>query len=240
MGVLFVVCFNVELALGSDTCPDFSCGNQDIRFPFRIKGQPQHCGYPGFDLVCSSTNETVLELPDSVTFNVKQIDYKEQTIELSDPNGCLSRQLHNLSLSASPFRFIFEDDGDGDYDFFNCSLSDRGNMEYYLIPCLSTSTSQAYAIPSGNSIDDMPLSFCTKMFNISSIPEVFVDRSNILPLIWSEPNCKDCESKGNRCGWKSISTKNEVYCSVNPRGNLFILSHFKILIANFSKRTPNG
>ena len=76
-----MVCFNVELALGFDTCPDFSCGNQDIRFPFRIKGhQPQHCDYPVFDLVCSAANETLLELPDSVTFSVKILTAKSKLL----------------------------------------------------------------------------------------------------------------------------------------------------------------
>ncbi|XP_061358262.1 rust resistance kinase Lr10-like [Gastrolobium bilobum] len=221
IGLLFMIFFNAQLALGTvNDCPDLSCGKQVIRFPFRIEGRhPQFCGYPGFDLFCSESNETVIELPNSVKLNVNTIDYQQQTIELSDPFGCLSRQLHNFTLSASHFQF---NGYDGGYNFFNCSLTNR-YMDSYLIPCLTTSTSQAYAIPSDILIDYLPLSFCTKMFNISSFLSGSVNE-NILLLTWSVPNCKHCESEGNRCGWKNITAKNitaknEVYCLANRQGS---------------------
>ncbi|XP_015934465.1 rust resistance kinase Lr10 [Arachis duranensis] len=219
IGVLFMFCFNVELALASDTCQVLSCGNQEIRFPFRIKGrQPQNCGYPGFDLVCTDSNETLIELHDSLNFSVNKIDYRKQTIELSYPhNGCFPRLLHSLKLSASPFNFNMKaDDYYGDYYFFNCSALERDYMEGYFIQCLSTSASSIYAIPSSSKIEYLPLSFCTKMFNVSSVPRIFVIEDAHLHLKWSEPDCGHCESKGNRCSWNR--TKNEFSCLDNHKG----------------------
>lgn len=218
IGLLFMVCFNVEHAVGFDSCPDLSCGNQAIRFPFQIKGNtPQHCGYPGFDLVCSSNNETVIELPNSVKLNVRNIHYKKQTIELYDPHECLISQLHKLGLFSSHFQY--QANSSIDYNFFNCSIADRDLNPKFMLPCLTTSNSQLYAIPSSKKIENLPLSFCTKMFNISSIPSDFLHKDNILHLIWSEPNCKHCESKRKICGWKNHSANNEIDCFVNPKGN---------------------
>ncbi|XP_057451531.1 rust resistance kinase Lr10-like [Lotus japonicus] len=225
--LLFMLCFNVvivELALGTGTgtanCPDLSCGNQVIRFPFRIRGHhPTTCGYPGFDLSCSSDNNTVIELPHSVKLNVKNIDYRHQTIELSDPHGCLPKQLQHLTLSASHFQL--KPDKHGGYNFFNCSLMDRdSDLDYYLVPCLITSTARVYAIPSSRTLVGLPLLFCTKIFNISYGPFNFQrDQDYILRLTWSKPNCQQCESKGRRCGWRNHTANNQIYCFPNHKGS---------------------
>ncbi|AES59881.2 putative glycerophosphodiester phosphodiesterase, protein kinase RLK-Pelle-LRK10L-2 family [Medicago truncatula] len=210
-----------------NNCPeDLTCGNQVIKFPFQIKNHnpnPSFCGYPGFDLFCSSNKETMIELPHKVKLKVKNIDYTNQTIELSDPQGCLYIQFHNLNLSSSHFKQVsdtryFYDKVDS-YHFFNCSLLIRDDdMDSYLVPCLSTSTSQTYAIPAYEPIKFFPLTFCTKMYNVSVMGPSYsgtIPKKNFLRLKWSEPNCKHCESEGKRCDWKnttSNSTNKEVYC----------------------------
>lgn len=239
--LLFMVCLNAgqhAVVTGTvNNCPDLSCGNQVIRFPFRIKGRhPSPCGFPGFDLSCSSSNETlIIELPESVKLTVKNIDYTQQTIELSDPDGCLYRQLHNLTLSASRFQFKPKPDYDdfGAYQLFNCSLMNRdSSLDYYLVPCLSTSSSQAYAIPSSRSIGYLPLLFCTKMFNVSfNNPFDFLPEDNFLRLTWSDPKCNHCESKGNRCGWKwkNNTANNEIYCfPKTPKGKLSVARFYSM------------
>ncbi len=66
-------------------CAELRCGGHGpaIRFPFRVNSQPEHCGYPGFSLSCTDTNDTVVELPISVKLFVKQIDYKASSIHVS-------------------------------------------------------------------------------------------------------------------------------------------------------------
>ncbi|AES59895.1 receptor Serine/Threonine kinase, putative [Medicago truncatula] len=66
-------------------------------------------GYPGFELFCSSNNETMIELPYKVKLNVKNIDYKHQTIQLSDPQSCLCKHINNLNLSESHFNYLKHD-----------------------------------------------------------------------------------------------------------------------------------
>ena len=107
----FLIILFVEEMIGSPSPDDYcmtssnGCGQEGvvIQFPFRLKHQPYHCGYPGFELSCSENNQTMLELPDSVKFLVKNVFYKSQEIIVQDPDDCLARQLPNLSLAASPF-----------------------------------------------------------------------------------------------------------------------------------------
>ncbi|XP_027368036.1 rust resistance kinase Lr10-like [Abrus precatorius] len=204
-----------------------------IRFPFGIKGRhPQQFGYPGFDLFCSSSNETMIELPKSVMLKVNSIDYKQQTIALSDSYGCLSKQLVNLNLSASNFQFMPHYNAYGDYIIFNCSLSHtkRYLLDYMnSVPCLSTSTSNAYAVSSDNTIEYLPLSFCTKLFDISFVPIAFFrENVHVILLTWSEPNCKQCESEGNVCGSKNNTTNHELHCFPNHKG--LVLGSFLLVL----------
>ncbi|RVW87494.1 Rust resistance kinase Lr10 [Vitis vinifera] len=63
-----------------DECKASRCSHHGpvIRFPFRLKHQPEHCGYPKFELSCSEENRTILELPSSGKFWVKEINYTSQ------------------------------------------------------------------------------------------------------------------------------------------------------------------
>ncbi|KAI8005579.1 Rust resistance kinase Lr10 [Camellia lanceoleosa] len=89
------------------------CGDNgpDIRFPFWLKDhQPNHCGYPGFQLSCSPTKDTLLDLPFFGTAKVfvMRIDYKDQSLYIHDPSDCFLEQLLlnlNHNLSAFPFKF---------------------------------------------------------------------------------------------------------------------------------------
>ncbi|KAI9074597.1 hypothetical protein K1719_043438 [Acacia pycnantha] len=188
--------------------PETICGNLHVRFPFRVIGrQPEQCGYPGFDLQCSTANHAVLELPGSVKLNVKRIDYKSQTIQLSDPSGCLSRHVRNLTLFPSPFKFM--EQNLNDFTIFNCSSPRDGDI---ISTCLSSSAYQVYAARSYQEIGRLPLLFCSKIFNISSVPPEIFDDENTLFLTWSHPMCKHCESNGTICGFKNSTTSYETTC----------------------------
>ncbi|XP_019073891.1 putative RING-H2 finger protein ATL21A [Vitis vinifera] len=118
-------------------CPTSNrCGDQGplIQFPFRLKGQPHQCGYPGFVLSCTENNQIMLELPVSVKLLVKNIIYKSREIIVQNSDNCLVRQLRNLSLASSLFQFKFE----GNVTFFNCSLLKTAeSFAAHFIPCLS-------------------------------------------------------------------------------------------------------
>ncbi|KAL2550705.1 RING/U-box superfamily protein [Forsythia ovata] len=214
---MFFLLFSPLLIAGLDDCTTTWCskGGPIIGFPFRNKFlQPEHCGYPGFNLYSNESNETVLELPFSVKLVSNIIDYVSQKIQLYDPDGCLPQKLLHLNLSASPFHFF--ENPLYDYVLFNCSATNRA-MDY-IIHCPAVAGYQVYAIPSYSYSysysDDYPLTSCTKIHEISSVPWYTFDQ-NDLHLKWSEPYCSHCEVQGKICSLDN--NKSGTQCTSKPK-----------------------
>lgn len=211
------------LFAGAEFCAPTRCrkGGPLIQYPFRIADRhPQNCAYPGLDVRCSGDGDTLLDLPLSISLSVRRIDYRSQTIQLSDPGKCLPQKLQNLNLSSSPFRFV---DGDlGDYVLFNCSVSKRDLA--ISVPCLrdSGSQSQFYAVTFDAYMDALSLTSCTSFHNISSVPRYIFSRNDVR-LNWSEPACGSrCEALGKRCAplpAPSNTSSIEFQCIDKPRSH---------------------
>ena len=187
-----------------------------IQFPFWLKDrQPDHCGFPGFQLSCSEKHQTMIELPNSLKLLVKKIDYKSHKIQVHDPDYCLPKQLSDLNLSASPFQFkVKHDHSLQDITLFNCSLPvNNGFMRQ--IPCLSVLGYKVYVVDSYYTLfhdyDNYDLLSCSKMYNISSVPNNIFDH---LDLNWSKSICRSCEVDGKKCRPKSNSTDPETNCFI--------------------------
>ncbi|XP_042487652.1 rust resistance kinase Lr10-like isoform X2 [Macadamia integrifolia] len=201
-----------KLAATKNECmlPSKPCSNDgpDIRFPFWIKGQhPEHCGYPGFAVSCTSMKQTLLKLPFSGSFFVRSINYASQTLALYDPDGCLPQKLLHLNLSASPFlRGSQQPDYEEQITFLNCSATEpeRDIPSYYgtLISCLGVPRRQVYAFSYLSPLG-LPLSFCKKIKTIDVL-YLFSD----LTLSWSQPSCgSTCEVNGSYCRLKNNSNR---------------------------------
>ncbi|CAL8115621.1 unnamed protein product [Prunus armeniaca] len=235
--LLFMVGFKVNIGACQNECSEeLRCGDSGppIKFPFRLKDKHHdHCGYPGFDLSCNGSNNTVLELPISVKFTVTHINYKSQVIQVADPDGCVLRQLHKLNLSASAFQF--KGGGyQGDYTLFNCSPAD-GNLYYQIIPCLSGTNHQILAIHSSFFIDEVPISSCTKLYNLPPVPLDIFESENVLRLEWFKPECKHCERKGGKCKLKNNNdTESETECfKVGKQGASTKLVVIGVIVGSF-------
>lgn len=81
-----------------------SSSEYEIKFPFRLRNsQMKECGYPGFDLSCTTDNRTILHLPNYPDkLYVRYISYYGQYIEV-EPSA--AKSFKPLDLSASVFRF---------------------------------------------------------------------------------------------------------------------------------------
>ena len=209
---LFLTLF-VEMRGGRDECMTSNrCGDQGplIQFPFRLKDQPRHCGYPGFNLSCTENNQTMLELPVSVKLLVKNITYKSREIIVQDPYNCLARQLRNLNLAASPFQFKFEKFF---FTFFNCSSHKTELPRFQFIPCLSIPGNPVYAVYSSRLVQYTDLSSCRRLYNASvPIDRGYIFDGSAFSLKWS--HSKICRLK------KSNSTETEC---IKGKGTLCIL-----------------
>ncbi|GMN44423.1 hypothetical protein TIFTF001_013614 [Ficus carica] len=202
-------------------CTETRCSRHGpaIGFPFRLKGnQPQHCGYSqSFDLTCTKENQTLLQLPTSAKFFVEKIDHKSQSIHISDPGGCLMRQIQNLSLSSSPFQYTIN--STMNLTVFSCEAEDITNQLFLsdLPPCLNASGHRLYGVESWYNIRDVNLVSCTKLYEMFSVPtDILMEQTELL-LSWSTPNCSICEAQGKRCGLNSNGTKPVIECYKSPK-----------------------
>ncbi|KAH7538225.1 hypothetical protein FEM48_Zijuj03G0176500 [Ziziphus jujuba var. spinosa] len=224
-----------------DECKPIRCKHNGpvIRFPFRLRDrQPTHCGYPGFELSCTADKEksTVLELPRSVKLLVKHINYKNQQIQVYDPNKCFPIQISNLNISASPFQFPFIYELES-FIIFNCSSG--YDYDYGLISCLSNHDYKIIVRSYKTETSYCDLSFCKKMLDIPSVPDVIIDDyyQNIpTSLEWSKPMCAKCEAQGMECVLdRKSSLATQTKCLYIPKHSTSAGKSRKLVITDSSK-----
>lgn len=155
----------------------------------------------------------VLELPTSGKLHIEKIDYKNQVILASDPQGCLLRQHSNLNSSV--FNLQFEK-SKVSFTIFNCSLNDTRPLNW-MAPCLSTAHYDVLAVDSELSIEDNEsLLSCTKMYDLP-VP-------HDIRLSWSSPNCGSCEATGKQCVLRKNSiTELETECYGLHKDKFYLL-----------------
>ncbi|XP_012856966.1 PREDICTED: glycerophosphodiester phosphodiesterase protein kinase domain-containing GDPDL2-like [Erythranthe guttata] len=193
--LLFPVVAVVVVQGNGDDCTPIRCSKHSpiIRFPFRHQTlQPQHCGYPGFDLNCDHKNNAVLVLPFSVNVVVKEINYTSQTILVYDPENCLPQKLPHLNLSTSSFHFPLDEFFQSDSAIFICS--DDADKSLYRFPCLIDPINKYYFVDNDN-ILLYQLTSCTKIYDIPRVIPRSISGKNGFRLEWSEPSCGHCEAQ---------------------------------------------
>ncbi|KAL2233795.1 UNVERIFIED_CONTAM: putative RING-H2 finger protein ATL21A [Sesamum indicum] len=223
MEILNIICFSFLFLVvhARNECSSRICGKDTvvIRFPFRLQGQqPQNCGYPGFDLSCGGQiSKTILNIPYSGDFWVRDINYLLQEIQLYDPNGCLPSRLLSLNLSSSPFMAAYYKN----FTFLSCPTEIVRN-QLTTIHCLSNSTTSVLASSSINLAKAMNICSIIVTLPIPLSQPVQDDQwlsSNLnadLRLTWNVPSCEDCEAKGGICGIDN-SNSEQILCFDNPR-----------------------
>ncbi|XP_019195145.1 PREDICTED: RING-H2 finger protein ATL22-like [Ipomoea nil] len=205
--IIFFTVLLPLLAAGFDDCPETRCRKHGppIRFPFKLKHiHAQHCGYPGFELFCDDSGNTVMELPHALKLHVQMIHYESQHILLFDPHGCLfGKTLLYLNLSQSPFQYSSATLTN--YSLFNCSASNNPenfDVDQGLISCIGVPGHSIFAIPSYQSIDEFPSPSCLK-FRETTIHYRIYPSEDTLQLSWLSPFCSTCEVQGKNCGLKN-------------------------------------
>ncbi|AES89380.2 receptor-like kinase [Medicago truncatula] len=242
---VFLFCFliTVEIAETSfhdDPCKESSCDGIHgpfIRFPFRLKGrQPQWCGHNDswYELYCTDTNQTVLELPFSSKTILKTINYTSQIITVSYPEFCLHKQIPNFNISSSPFQFNYEF-GLNQYALFNCSATSHRKTyyTYYNIltsgnfSCLNVPGFEVIAVQSISSIIGTPLLSCTRIQDLVLLPNSLFNNNVDAGLNWFQPDCRNCERKGGQCKANRYASQHEFDCIGIDKGG--ILGPFSLI-----------
>ncbi|CAJ2677395.1 unnamed protein product [Trifolium pratense] len=229
---VFLFCLLTTVAVAEtsshddDQCKESSCDGIHgpfIRFPFRLKGkQPKWCGYNNswYELYCTDTNQTVLELPFSTKTIVKTINYTSQVITVSYPEFCLHKQIPNFNISSSPFQFN-DDFGLYEYVLFNCSgtshrNADNSHNDNILtsgnFSCLNVPGFEVIAVNSESSIIRTPLLSCTRIQSLVLLPNSLFKSNVDAGLNWFQPDCRNCERKGGQCTAKRNTSQHKFKC----------------------------
>lgn len=200
-------------------CPSFSCNHLrkhfPIHFPFRVpRNQSNRCGYPRFDLSCSSHGETFLRLPSSPSepLIIDEIDYADQILWVSDPNGCVPKRVMNLNLTGSPYMW---GPYSVEYTFLRCS----GPVDPTQLPvgssvvrCLSEQDFTA-VLTFEKEAEEKLLKLEGKCHVTKRVVAPLwwrglgygfypMDMSDVLiQLSWELPGCGDCVVRGGSCGF---------------------------------------
>lgn len=195
--------YYTNLVSANTECMKTRCNHKDaptIQYPFRLQNtQPQNCGKTGFDLSCNKNHQTILKFPTSINFIVNKIDYKSQNIHVTDPNKCLPKLLSKLNVSSTPFHFVDSSNLNSNFNFtlFNCSSMNTALQSYYpSIECLSSHGYQVYALDSKLQIKDVTLTYCTKLYDMSFVPEdVVFSHGDDFVLGWDTSCSNQSETK---------------------------------------------
>lgn len=215
MGILKLPCFLLYLFLpiiSATNCSISACGSLKIRFPFRLNENPLSCGYPGFSLTCKTPhNNTILTLPGSGGFLVREINYLTQSMLVYDPVKCLQKRLIRFNLSDSPFMANLSTN----YTLFSCPRQFE-RLGFPTISCLSNATTSVLAVLNGTFVGAMVSKRCQKMVTLM-VPggkSTGLLTGNIdLELKWNLPQCEDCEGNGGMCGFDE---QKQIMCYSHP------------------------
>lgn len=129
--LLLVICTNIVKAQNTTRCAS-SCGDIHIRFPFRLKADPQNCGDSRFQLDCQN-NCTVISL-ESRKYNVLEINYDQFLIRAIDP-GLVNQ---NTNCTSFPNYFTTNVPSTSPFDYFD------PNIPIIYVNCLATADSLRY------------------------------------------------------------------------------------------------
>lgn len=147
--VLLMLAVRLADTQGGDDCQHFSCGHlQDVKYPFRRRGDPPWCGVPSYELVCSDSKASIRI--HNATYYVSDINYTDSSFWVmgANLNICSSNSLLHYSY---PELGVFYLGGSVDFNvevywacFTNCSRAITNNSRYKPVACLSANDSYIY------------------------------------------------------------------------------------------------
>ncbi|XP_048534068.1 rust resistance kinase Lr10-like [Triticum urartu] len=141
-----------ENTLGKAVCPSFSCGQlQDIRYPFRLRGDPPGRGVQEYELVCSD-GQAIIHINTGRYF-VTSISYSDSVFWVVDasldysscpiPEG--NQHPYIYGLQSANTILLYPDSGQW-AAFMSCSRMIKDDAIYRPVACRSTSTSFVYVL----------------------------------------------------------------------------------------------
>ncbi|XP_057774238.1 LEAF RUST 10 DISEASE-RESISTANCE LOCUS RECEPTOR-LIKE PROTEIN KINASE-like 2.7 [Salvia miltiorrhiza] len=222
-------------AKNSSLCTTSSCGNINISYPFRLRGDPADCGHPDsfYALECQK-NRLILHT-ESRRYHVEAITYSNFSIRISDPG------LDSNNISSCPIYSYINNDIYSNYvytyytssiyiTFINC-LSPVANPLYVENPfCGNTSAfsndSRIYSYVTTESIliPDLEESCTYDTMAQASLIWPSTDHHNYsyaqihdllaygFELLWYPALCTECNESKGTCSLEGNKIRCRHYC----------------------------
>lgn len=200
-----------------------SCGDIDnIKYPFRLRGDPSGCGDPDYEFSCVN-NKTILEIFPG-KYYVKSISYTDNLLHLVDVNfangSCSlpSGSLKNRDGVVLDFRYKGEVDfaTESLIRFVKCSsnvtlqFNQTLHYNYTEVPCLSRNGTYMYAVVDGryeannyprtcSLVSLAPVNYHDELYKkIPTYEAVAKALQAGFDIGWSV-ECRDCSLAGKYC-----------------------------------------
>ncbi|KAM7263336.1 hypothetical protein ACFE04_001019 [Oxalis oulophora] len=213
ISMLFVTCSTSLYINNKHYCNiHSSCGDiVDISYPFRLKGQPENCGEPLYELSCEN-NITILYLNNS-KYHVKAINREYKTIQVLDPTNITESkcsfldlqkeisdddQIYPYELNSYSFAIAlvsckYPVNSDNYIDISSCNTSSFGTVNQYSYALVSGSPSD---VEYGCSVGK--IGYRNTLGLYSHPYEAYLSGSQgVFDLYWFSIHCQECN--GNSC-----------------------------------------
>ena len=143
-----------EDTLRQAVCPSFSCGHlQDIKHPFRLRGDPPGCGVQEYELVCRDS-QAIIHI-DKGRYFVTNISYNDSVFWVVDASldnsSCPipERNQHPYIYGLQSGNMTLLDLEESTWAaFVSCSRMIKDNAIYRPVACRSTNTYFVYVLTS--------------------------------------------------------------------------------------------
>ncbi|KAL2318171.1 hypothetical protein Fmac_032047 [Flemingia macrophylla] len=247
MMMMLLMLLLIKNSSGQSECRELSCGPSEphIRFPFQlVKGMQDGCGLLRICLYCTPINETMILFP-SIKLRAISIDYKRHIIQLTDPDNCLPKkflQINNFVIHHNQVKLTYEQEEGSHLSFFNCSSVGHRHLRNYMQSMTDAQdmiSCPIYVSYSYESILQLDLTSCTKMFDSNASTKAYNLRGNFLRLRWFEPTCVEGDIECFDCKrtWKRIHVSRAFIFATTGSIilGLVVVAFFKI-IRHFRKK----
>ncbi|CAN4078466.1 unnamed protein product [Withania somnifera] len=115
-------------------CPPSACGHiRNIIYPFRLNTDPEHCGFPRYELACEGSQTVIWIFHRKL--HVQAINYDNKTIHLVDPtlqtqDLCSGRSnfINTRSMILSPMLYYYS-------NYYPDGLASRVNEPIFKLNC---------------------------------------------------------------------------------------------------------
>ncbi|KAK9933555.1 hypothetical protein M0R45_020748 [Rubus argutus] len=211
----------------------FQCANlQHIGYPsnnpFWGPSRPRYCGFPGFNLSCSSDN-AMISFNDQY-YRVLSINQSETTLKVARADYgddlCVLK-LSNTTIHSSHLEYA--SDVQELVLLYTCNLNNVPIIPRYDINCsISASTEdlinyivtkQGITYGCGITVTlNVSQSAAANLAPNSSMESVAAALNDGFGLVWDANNslCEQCRSSGGQCGYNYKSTHFSCYCKDGP------------------------